>query len=92
MTHPRPFVVHTAAAPAGATQHCASCGWPLQDNTSWAEGHVAVVHGDDRGPTWWPAGARVATDKPAPDVGGTTYALDDTRALAEDERYCAGAN
>lgn len=87
-----PFVVHTAAAPAGNTQHCASCGWTLQDNTPWAEGRVAVMAGDDRGPIWWPTGARIATDHPEPGAGGMTYAVDDGRALAEDERLCAGAN
>lgn len=61
------------------------------DNTAWAEGRMAVPEGDERGPSWWPAGQRIATDKPTPGAGGMTYVLND-RPLAEDERYCAGTN
>jgi hypothetical protein len=88
-----PFVVHIAAAPAGTVQACVSCGFTLIDNTAWTEGRAAVPDGDsDRGPAWWPSGARIATDKTTPTTGGTTYLIATDRELAEDERWCAGAN
>lgn len=87
-----PFVVHTAAPPVGVVQPCAACGWPLMDNTAWAAGNMAVPESDvGRGPSWWPVGHRVATDKPSPDAGGLTYVLGD-RLLADDEQLCAGSN
>jgi len=87
-----PFVVHVASAPVGATQSCAACDFVLTDNSAWFEGRVAVPAGDDsRGPSWWPNGAQVATDKTATSRGGMTYLVDD-RPLDDDERYCAGAN
>jgi hypothetical protein len=94
MTALAPFVVHTAAPPVGAVQSCAACGWGIVDNTPWFEGQVAVPEGDaDRGPGWYPAGARVATDKTAPGAGGMTYLLGpEGRPLDGDERLCAGTN
>lgn len=87
-----PFVVHIAANPVGMVQSCSACGWPLMDNTAWTEGRVAVPDADaGRGPSWWPAGQRIATDKPTPDRGGVTYTVND-RPLGDDERLCAGTN
>ena len=42
------------------------------------------------GPAWWPAGARIATDKvPGRDPGTScTYVLPDDRALDSDEVLC----
>lgn len=94
MTTLAPFVVHTTAPPVGWVQRCASCGWVLQDNTAWFEGRVAVPTEDaDRGPSWWPTGDRIATDKTTPGAGGMTYAVGpEGRSLDADERYCAGVN
>lgn len=87
-----PFVVHTAAAPAGAVQHCGICGAVLIDNTAWFDGNVMIPVGqDDRGPSWWPFGALVATDKDGSRSSSITYVVDG-RELAADERLCAGAN
>lgn len=88
-----PFTVHTAAPPIGWVQSCAACGFVLLDNTAWSEGRVAVMEGDDRGPSWWPAGQRIGTDKTADQRGGMTYVVNPpARPLADDERVCAGVN
>lgn len=94
MTTLAPFVVHTAAAAIGWVQPCAACGWPLIDNTAWAEGRVAVpIEDDGRGPSWWPVGAQVATDKASSRDGGMTYVVaPDGRPLDDDERLCGGTN
>lgn len=89
MTALAPFVVHTAAMPGpDLIQRCVACGTVLVDNTAWAEGRVAVLAGDDRGPTWWPQAALVATDKvPGSCAPSITYTIDG-RALDDDERPC----
>lgn len=89
-----PFAVHTAGPPIDWVQWCAACGWPVVDNTAWVEGRVAVPASDDGCElSWFPVGARVATDKPTPTSGGMTYLLaPESRRLADDERLCAGNN
>jgi hypothetical protein len=82
-----PFVVHTAGAPVDALQRCVPCGFVLTDNTAWFEGRVAIPIGqDDHGPSWWPSGALVATDKNGSHVS-ITYVVDG-RHLAPDEIPC----
>jgi hypothetical protein len=88
-----PFVVHVAAPPVGMMQSCAACGFVLTDNAAWAEGRVAVMDGDDGGPSWWPVGERIATDRTGGRSASTTYVIGpEGRPLADDERLCAGAN
>lgn len=84
-----PFIVHTAAAPGpDMLQRCVLCGFVLTDNTAWAEGRIAVMEGDDSGPSWWPAAALVATDKtPGSAMASCTYTLDG-RGLDHDEQLC----
>jgi hypothetical protein len=88
------FAVHVAGEPGGDhVQRCVPCGAVLTDNRPWWEGRVAVPEGSERdGPSWWPAGALVATDKThdgRPHPGGSmTYAVDPTRRLDNDERPC----
>lgn len=90
MTILAPFVVHTAGPPTGAVQRCGTCGFVIMDNTAWFEGCVMVMNGDDCGPSWWPFGALVATDK-ADGCASITYVVEG-RELDADERPCAGAN
>lgn len=89
----RPFTVHVAAPPIGPTQACAACGTTLMDNTAWHEGRAAIPDGTEYdGPSWWPTGQRVATNK-RDGSGGITYAVGpDDRPLADDEQPCGGHN
>ena len=87
-----PFTVHVAAPSIGWIQTCAACGFTLLDNTAWGEGRVQMPVGDaDRGPSWWPVGQQIATDKTAASRGGMTYVIEG-RPLDDDERMCAGVN
>lgn len=87
------WTVHTAAPPVGWVQCCGACGFVLQDNTAWAEGRVAVrIEDEGCGPSWWPTGQRIGTDKVAGEYGGCTFVLEDGRPLEPDERLCAGTN
>lgn len=85
------FEVHVAGEPAGDhIQRCVACGAVLIDNRPWWEGRVAVPVDDaaTAGPSWWPVGALVATDKRRDGTGGgMTYTVDG-RGLADDERPC----
>lgn len=97
---PPPFLVHVAGAPtvraatantaASALQTCVPCGATLLDNTAWLEGNVAVMDGDERdGPTWWPAGALVATDRHHAGGGPViTYVVEANTSLDDDEQSC----
>lgn len=86
------WTVHVSGEPIGWVQSCVACRFVLIDNKAWPEGRAAVVDTDDRGPTWWPAGARIGTDKTSESRGGCTYVLDEDRDLDNNERLCAGAN
>lgn len=93
------FVVHVAGAPtkvfpgpdtpASATQRCAVCGFLLLDNTPWVNGAAAVVDDDERGMSWYPAGALVGTDKRAEGAGGMTYVREEGRPLDDNEAACS---
>lgn len=86
------FTVHAAGAPApDHRQRCFSCGFVLLDNSGWDAGLVAVPDADaGRGPSWYPVGALVATDKTEERRGGMTYVVPSERPLAGDERPCTG--
>ncbi len=103
-----PYVVHVAGAPAvtpsgtspaHALQRCVACGVTLIDNTAWLEDRVAVAtFGADAGtevpdgPTWYEAGALVATDKePGSHQASITYVVESGTPLGDDERPCVGA-
>lgn len=86
-----PFIVHVAGEPStDHRQRCVPCGTVLTDNRPWwSEDGVALVDGDERGPSWWPAGALVATDKePDSHHASVTYVVDADRGLDDDERPC----
>lgn len=87
-----PLLVHVAGEPQGDhLQYCIPCGTVLTDNRAWFTGDVAVVDGDDAGPSWWPAGALVATDKePGSHQPSITYVVDGG-PLDDDEQPCVGA-
>ncbi|WP_341719948.1 hypothetical protein QQG74_09680 [Micromonospora sp. FIMYZ51] len=87
-----PFKVHIAAPPVGLVQRCAACQLVLMDNTAWVEGRVAVIEGDDAGPSWWPVGERIATDKTEARQPSITYVVAAGRTLDDDEQPCAGSN
>jgi hypothetical protein len=87
-----PFVVHTAGNPVGPVQHCTTCRFVVMDHTARFEGRAMIPDSQpDDGPSWWPFGALVATDKTDGSHASITYVLND-RGLADDERLCAGAN
>lgn len=86
-----PFLVHVAGAPgADGQQRCVPCGVVLLDARPQLEGRAMIPDGQPYdGPSWWPPGALVATDK----VEGSrepsmTYVVDQARGLADDERPC----
>jgi hypothetical protein len=89
-----PLVVHVAGAADGLVQRCVACGAELYDNRAWFEGQAAVLTGTgetEDGPSWWPVGALVATDK---DGSGQpscrpsiTYVIEG-RPLEDDEHPC----
>jgi hypothetical protein len=94
------FVVHVAAAPvhlpatadAGAqlAQRCLACGFVLVDNTGWlTEGGVLVPDGQTGGPSWFPIGDLVGTDKTAEKPSGMTYVKPEGRPLDANERPCS---
>jgi len=89
-----PFIVHVAGEPSSDhRQRCVPCGAVLMDNRAWysPEG-VALVDGDDRGPSWWEPGALVATDKePGSHKASMTYLVDPAVPLDDDERPCVSA-
>jgi hypothetical protein len=87
------FLVHVAGVPApDHIQRCVACGVELLDNRARAEGRVAVSDGDaGRGPTWWPPGALVATDKPRNGTGVSMTYVVDGGDLDDDERPCTPA-
>lgn len=90
---PKPFVVHVAGEPQNDhLQRCVPCGTVLTDNRGWWSEHgVAVWGDDDRGPSWWPAGALVATDKePHSHQASMTYVIDPAHGLDDDEVPCTG--
>lgn len=86
-------------SPAAAVQRCVACGVILIDNTAWLEDRVAVAtFGAEAGtevpdgPSWWPAGALVATDKePGSHQAAITYVVEEGTPLGDDERPCVGA-
>jgi hypothetical protein len=79
--------VHSAAPPLGPVQTCMACWRIIQDNRPWYEGRVAVPPGqDDRGPSWWPAGALVGKSH------GMTYLVEGRPLHTPLERLCNGAN
>lgn len=84
------FVVHTAGAPGpDHVQRCVVCGLVLIDNAGWVTGDVAVLDGDDRGPSWWPVAALVGSSKRPGDRGGVAYLRAADRPLLDDnERPC----
>jgi hypothetical protein len=86
--------VHVAGEPsADHRQRCIPCGAVLTDNRGWfSEEGVMVMEGDDRGPSWWPAGSLVATDKePDSHQASITYVINPDHGLADDERPCVSA-
>lgn len=90
-----PMLVHVAGEPGpDHLQRCVACGFVLTDNTAWwSEGGVAVWSPDgdaaDAGPSWWPSGALVATDKePGSGKPSITYTVDAAIPLDDDERPC----
>lgn len=89
-----PFVVHVAGAPQDDhLQRCVPCGAVLTDNRGWwSEQGVAVWSSDDTapaGPSWWPAGALVATDRePGSPHASMTYVIEAGIPLGDDERSC----
>lgn len=89
---PPPLLVHVAGEPQpDHLQRCVPCGTVLTDNRAWLEGNVAVMDGDDSGPSWWPAGALVATDKkPGSHQPSITYVVESGTPLDDDERSCVG--
>ncbi len=96
MTLP-PIEVHVAGTPGpDHVQRCVACGAVLTDGRPWYEGRVAVLVADTDagrdGPSWWPAAALVATDKPRDGRGGgMTYVIDPQVGLDDDERPCTPA-
>jgi hypothetical protein len=73
---PPVFEVHVAGEPGDSVQRCVPCG--------------AALPAPD-GPSWWPSGAMVATDKRRDGTGGgMTYRVD-RGDLADDERPCTAA-
>lgn len=88
------FTVHTAGSPVGLLQCCVRCGHVLQNGQPWADGNVLVAESvagphDRHGPAWWPAGARIGTDKfPGSARVSCTYTLADGRPLDADEVLC----
>ncbi|WP_431935814.1 hypothetical protein [Micromonospora sp. RP3T] len=91
----RVFVVHVAGEPGDDhQQRCVPCGVVLLDNRPWWEGRAAVptTDVDEAGPSWWPAGALVATDKPTNGrAASMTYVVGGGRGLDDDERPCTPA-
>lgn len=87
------FVVHVAGEPgADHVQRCVPCGAVLYDGRPWFEGRVAVLGGDGRdGPSWWPAAALVATDKPRNGTGGGMTYVVEGADLDDDEGPCTPA-
>jgi hypothetical protein len=91
---PDTIEVHVAGTPGpDHVQRCVPCGAVLFDNRPWYEGRVAVMDSDEReGPSWWPAGALVATDKPRDGRGaGMTYTVDPAVGLDDNEQPCTPA-
>ncbi len=92
------FVVHVAGTPitvfpegdrpALATQRCVACGFLLIDNSAWLSGAAAVVEDDQRGMSWFPAGALIGTDKRDNRAGGMSYVRETGRPLDDNERAC----
>lgn len=93
MTTAAVFVVHVAARPGDDhLQRCVACGWTLADNQGWWSAEGVAVWSDGAGhagPSWWPAGALIGTDKTAATRGGMTYVHPTGRPLGADERACA---
>lgn len=92
MTHrPAPLLVHVAGAPGDDhLQRCVPCGTVLTDNRAHFEGRRVVLVGDPADePSWWPAGALVATDK---EIGShrasITYVVESGTPLDDDEQPC----
>jgi hypothetical protein len=50
------------------------------------------MEGDNSGPSWWPAGERIATDKTEQRRASITYVVAADRPLDADEQMCAGSN
>jgi hypothetical protein len=85
---------------ASATQRCVACGFLLIDNTAWLAGRAEVVlelaaEGGGTipartvdGPSWYPAGALIGTDKTSETAGGMTYVKPDGAALDDNETAC----
>lgn len=86
---------------AAATQRCLACGFLLIDNTAWmngtalsaplalmAEGGEYIDAKVPDGPSWYPAGALIGTDKVDGRPGGMTYVHPDGRPLGDDEVPC----
>lgn len=88
-----PVLVHVAGEPQpDHLQRCVPCGTVLNDNRSWWAGTVAVMDGDDTGPSWWPVGALVATDKePGSHQPSITYVIEQSVGLDDNERPCVSA-
>lgn len=92
MSRKAPFLVHVAGSPMALVQRCIACHTILTDNTGWAEGRVAVMDGDDSGPSWWPVGQKIATDKePGSCSASMTYVVEGDE-LGDDEQPCVGVN
>lgn len=87
-----PLRVHQAAPPVGMVQRCTACQFVLMDNTAWADGRIAVMEGAPDGPSWWPVGERIATDKTSERRASITYVVAAGRTLDNDEQPCAGSN
>ena len=87
-----PVLVHVAGVPGpDHLQRCVPCGTVLTDNRGWWDGTIAVVEGDDSGPSWWPSGALIATDKqPGSDRASITYVIGQGIPLDDDEQPCTG--
>lgn len=92
---PPPILVHVAGAPGpDRVQRCLSCGAELYDGRPHYEGRTVVLIGepDLDGPSWWPAGALVATDRHVAGNGPViTYVVEANVPLDDDEEQpCTG--
>lgn len=89
---PPPILVHVAGAGPSSPDHvqrCLSCGAELYDGRPFFEGRAVVLAGDDDGPSWWPAGALVATDRHVAGNGPViTYVVEAAVPLDDDEQPC----
>ncbi len=93
---PPVLVVHVAGAPQpDHLQRCVPCGTVLTDNRAWWSDQGVAVWSDspdDAGPSWWPAGALVATDKqPGSTAPSITYVIEEGIPLDDDEKPCVSA-